>query len=224
MAMGMAHLFGYRLCWNFNLPYLAPNIAEFWARWHISLSSWLRDYVFFPLGGSRGGYWRTCRNLMIVFGLCGLWHGAAWPFVVWGLSIGAWMCLHRAFRTYCQARPRLDALLRTGPGTALRVAATLFGFTLTLAIERTKSLADGLSMIAHLFLPQAGKRLDLSSASLVVLTAGLALGHLLAYRQRWRRLLESLPAPMRGLSYAATAVATLLLTPDPGTAFLYFQF
>src|SRR5262249_44096353 len=78
VALGCAPMLGYHLAQNFNLPYFAPNIAEFWRRWHISLSSWLRDYLFFPLGGSRGGPWKTCRNYMITMTLCGLWHGAAW--------------------------------------------------------------------------------------------------------------------------------------------------
>ncbi len=82
LAMGVAHLFGYTLTFNFNMPYSAANIADFWRRWHISLSSWIRDYIFIPLGGSRGGEWMTVRNLMIAMTLGGLWHGANWTFVI----------------------------------------------------------------------------------------------------------------------------------------------
>ena len=77
MALGSAHMLGYKLSINFNMPYLAANVSEFWHRWHISLSTWLRDYLFIPLGGSRGGEWRTVRNLMITMTLGGLWHGAS---------------------------------------------------------------------------------------------------------------------------------------------------
>ncbi|MFM7148206.1 MAG: MBOAT family O-acyltransferase [Gemmataceae bacterium] len=83
MALGTAHLFGYHLTLNFNMPYLSRNISEFWRRWHISLSTWLRDYLFIPLGGSRGGSWMTYRNLLITMTLGGLWHGASWNFVLW---------------------------------------------------------------------------------------------------------------------------------------------
>ena len=97
MAVGLAHLLGYKLTNNFNMPYLAANVSEFWRRWHISLSSWLRDYLFIPLGGSRGGNFATCRNLMITMLLGGLWHGAAWSFIVWGVAHGLLLVAHRQF-------------------------------------------------------------------------------------------------------------------------------
>ena len=85
IAIGTARLFGIRLSDNFNSPYFAQNIADFWRRWHISLTSWFRDYVYIPLGGNRKGKWQTIINTLVVFSLCGLWHGANWTFVVWGL-------------------------------------------------------------------------------------------------------------------------------------------
>ncbi len=85
IALGTSKLFGIRLMRNFNLPYFATNIAEFWRRWHISLSTWFRDYVYFPLGGSRVGGWKQYRNVFAIFLLSGVWHGANWTFVVWGL-------------------------------------------------------------------------------------------------------------------------------------------
>ena len=95
IAIGLARLLGYRLPDNFNFPYAASSIAEFWRRWHISLSSWLRDYLYVPLGGSRRGELRTYVNLMIVMFLGGLWHGAAWSFAVWGLWHGVGLALER---------------------------------------------------------------------------------------------------------------------------------
>jgi alginate O-acetyltransferase complex protein AlgI len=85
IALGTSKLFGVRLMRNFNLPYFATNIAEFWRRWHISLSTWFRDYVYFPLGGSRVGGWKLYRNVFVIFILSGFWHGANWTFVMWGL-------------------------------------------------------------------------------------------------------------------------------------------
>ncbi|WP_431285390.1 MBOAT family O-acyltransferase [Humitalea sp. 24SJ18S-53] len=97
MAIGMAHLFAFSFPPNFNRPYIAQSMTEFWRRWHISLSSWFRDYLYIPLGGSRGGAVATYRNLLIVFALCGFWHGATWNFLIWGLYNGALLMLERAF-------------------------------------------------------------------------------------------------------------------------------
>jgi alginate O-acetyltransferase complex protein AlgI len=96
MAVGLGFALGFRFPRNFNFPYTAQSVSEFWRRWHISLSSWFRDYVYIPLGGNRAGLWRTSLNLWIVFFLTGLWHGAAWNFIVWGMFHGLFLTLERA--------------------------------------------------------------------------------------------------------------------------------
>src|SRR5438445_5255097 len=108
------------------MPYIAANVSDFWRRWHISLSSWLRDYLFIPLGGSRGTEWQTRRNLLVTMTLGGLWHGASWTFVAWGALHGMLLIVHRAFRDFCKSRSRLDGALQRPAGTALRVSMTLF--------------------------------------------------------------------------------------------------
>ena len=95
MAIGLGRMFGFRFLENFNYPYISKSVREFWRRWHISLSSWFRDYLYIPLGGSRKGLARTYINLLVVFFLCGLWHGASWTFVVWGLYHGCFLVLER---------------------------------------------------------------------------------------------------------------------------------
>lgn len=95
MAVGIARFWGYDLCRNFNLPYLAQNPTEFWKRWHISLSSWLQDYVYIPFGGNRKGKIRTYVNLMLTMLLGGLWHGASWHFVMWGGMHGGALVIHK---------------------------------------------------------------------------------------------------------------------------------
>jgi alginate O-acetyltransferase complex protein AlgI len=95
MAIGLGRLFGFRFPENFKHPYVADSVQDFWRRWHISLSSWFRDYLYVPLGGSRRAPSRTYLNLVIVFFLCGLWHGASWNFVIWGLFHGAFLVLER---------------------------------------------------------------------------------------------------------------------------------
>ena len=95
MAIGLGLVTGFSFPRNFNYPYVAQSITEFWQRWHLSLSRWFRDYLYIPLGGNRGSILATYRNLFIVFFLCGLWHGANWTFVVWGLYHGAFLVLER---------------------------------------------------------------------------------------------------------------------------------
>jgi alginate O-acetyltransferase complex protein AlgI len=95
MAIGLARIFGFEFKANFDYPYIARSVTEFWRRWHISLSTWFRDYLYIPLGGNRGGALNTYRNLMTVFFLCGLWHGASWTFVLWGIYHGAFLVLER---------------------------------------------------------------------------------------------------------------------------------
>ncbi len=97
LAIGFARLLGVKLPENFNWPYLARNIGEFWQRWHMSLSSWIRDYVYIPLGGNRHGHVRRVLNGLIAFGLCGLWHGPAWNFVVWGLYHGLGLAIAASY-------------------------------------------------------------------------------------------------------------------------------
>ncbi|MBI5130851.1 MAG: MBOAT family protein [Rhodopseudomonas palustris] len=104
MAIGLARIFGFHFLENFNYPYLSRSIQEFWRRWHISLSNWLRDYLYIPLGGSRVANWRIYFNLFVVFFVCGLWHGANWTFVVWGMIHGCFLILERIGLTRLLAR------------------------------------------------------------------------------------------------------------------------
>jgi len=95
MAIGLGRMFGFKFVENFNYPYISCSVQEFWRRWHISLSTWFRDYLYIPLGGSRVGPWRIYFNLVTVFFLCGLWHGASWNFVIWGLMHGLFLVIER---------------------------------------------------------------------------------------------------------------------------------
>jgi alginate O-acetyltransferase complex protein AlgI len=224
MALGCAHALGYKLAKNFDMPYLAPNIAEFWRRWHISLSSWLRDYLFLPLGGSRGGWWRTSRNLLIVMGLAGLWHGASWPYVVFGLLQGLMLIAHRGFAAWCAARPALAALLQTLPGAAVRVGFTFFCFCLTLVVFRSPTLAAGADMLVGLFRPRGGLGPPISLDYLWCFLAVAAVAHAVGKLGLWRRLVFRLPAPVTGFGYGLGLSLALLLAADSGRAFVYFQF
>lgn len=122
MAVGLGVLFGFRLPRNFRRPYASVSMTEFWRRWHISLSTWFRDYLYIPLGGSRRGGWRTARNLVVVFLLCGLWHGPSWTFVLWGAWHGAFLVVERLLRRF-QPPPRVL-------GWCYAFAATTVGWVL----------------------------------------------------------------------------------------------
>jgi alginate O-acetyltransferase complex protein AlgI len=115
IAIGTAKLFGVDLPENFNWPYLARNIQDFWQRWHISLSSWIRDYIYIPLGGSRHGPVRRVTNGLIAFGLCGLWHGPAWNFVVWGLYHGIGLALCATYEKIPVIGPAISGLIKKEP-------------------------------------------------------------------------------------------------------------
>jgi alginate O-acetyltransferase complex protein AlgI len=229
MALGAAHLVGYKLVINFRMPFLAPNIGDFWRRWHISLSTWLRDYLFIPLGGSRHGYWKTNRNLLITMTLGGLWHGANWPMVVWGFLQGVLLVAHRLWLGFLEPFPAVRSVLRSPPGTAVRVAFTFTLFVMTLAIFRSPTLSAGWEMWTRMFVPTNGLPAPLLMYGFWVTVALLAAGHAIGwYLTRspfvWRRAWTETPAPVLGAIGAATIVLAVVLAPGATKAFIYFQF
>lgn len=144
MAIGLGLIMGFRFPENFNYPYVSTSVREFWRRWHMTLSSWFRDYVYIPLGGNRSGGARTYLNLLIVFALTGLWHGAAWTFVVWGLWHGAFLVFERA----------IDFDRRSLPVVARRLyllLAVVFGWVLFRAdtFEHALAIAGAMVGLAH---------------------------------------------------------------------------
>jgi alginate O-acetyltransferase complex protein AlgI len=141
MAIGLARMLGFRLKENFNAPYVAQSMTEFWRRWHISLTTWIRDYLYMPLGGNRRGDARTYINLWICFLASGLWHGASWNFVLWGAYNGLFLTLDRLFLR--------DALARCG--AVIATAVTLFIIMIGWAIFRSDSPAHLQQFLAALF-------------------------------------------------------------------------
>lgn len=141
MAIGLGRMFGFQFLENFNFPYAARSIQDFWRRWHISLSTWFRDYLYIPLGGSRKGESRTYLNLLTVFFLCGLWHGANWAYVVWGLYHGAFLILERTrFGSWIHKLPRL-----------LQHAYTLLTVMIGWVLFATESFSQSIIIIRSLF-------------------------------------------------------------------------
>jgi alginate O-acetyltransferase complex protein AlgI len=199
------------------MPYLSGNIAEFWRRWHISLSTWLRDYLFIPLGGSRGTAWFTCRNLMITMLLGGLWHGASWTFVAWGALHGLLLVAHKLMPQW---------QWRSSPAfRPFAVLTTLLAVCIGWVFFRAQTFGDAGTILSHLFWPAAGSVLTGAqtwtvAAVLIVLLAGHVLGTMGDLKRRERRLPEFVVAG----ALTALLLLVLLLAPEDGKAFIYFQF
>jgi D-alanyl-lipoteichoic acid acyltransferase DltB (MBOAT superfamily) len=215
MAIGLAALLGYQFPRNFDQPYRSPSLQEFWRRWHISLSSWLRDYLYIPLGGSRGGLARTCVNVMITMLLGGLWHGAAWTFVAWGALHGAALCVERVWRTIRPAAKPMPAWAG--------VLITFHVVVLSWILFRSESFGAALA-----YLKGFGRWGGLEATTplaIVLIALGLML-HALPPRaiEGTARWIKRLPSPAAGI---AVGLAILLVEAmrDPGVApFIYYQF
>ena len=237
IAIGAAKILGFRLMENFESPYLSASSGEFWRRWHISLSSWFRDYLYIPLGGNRKGKARKYINIMIVFLVSGLWHGAAWHFVVWGGLCGLYQvigdCLKGSRDKVCESI-KLKGRIR-------KVFAVVFTFILTdfaWLFFRAKSLKVALKMIRRTFVSfgtggiHFTTALGMNRANLIVMAAGiliLMIADIVKYRKKdIRSRLLDLPMVPRCLFTAF--VITLILVVGiwgPGydsAAFIYFQF
>ena len=217
MAVGTAHAFGFKLPANFNMPYAASNITEFWHRWHISLSTWLRDYLYKPLGGNRFGTAATYRNLMLTMMLGGLWHGAGWNFFLWGTYHGLLLSAHRAF---ARGTSSANGFLKL-PAIAL----TFFCVCLGWVLFRAQTIGQSLTILQRMMTPSAGQTFDDVSLA-VALSAWLAvvLGHWTTSYLDWPVLFRRMPAPVMATGIAAVFLLAQILMPQKGAAFIYFQF
>jgi D-alanyl-lipoteichoic acid acyltransferase DltB (MBOAT superfamily) len=197
---------------NFRLPYLARGPADFWTRWHISLSTWLRDYLYIALGGSRISRWKTYRNLAITMLLGGLWHGAAWGFVLWGAFHGAWLAIHRAlFRDRSVFPvPRLISVLVT-------FHLVCFAWVLF----RAHSLADALT-VYRAFADFATPVFRVPPLVLAIIATGFA-SHVLGASQRLARAWQGMALDARVAWWLLVTVAIFLLSSQT-EQFIYFQF
>jgi D-alanyl-lipoteichoic acid acyltransferase DltB (MBOAT superfamily) len=210
MARGIAKVMGFDLMLNFNNPYLATGLGEFWSRWHISLSTWFRDYVYIPLGGNRWGWVRTYRNLFITFLVSGIWHGAAWTFVIWGALHAVGILITRELERSSVYRERVPQFAKQLATFAFVCFAWIF--------FRAGSLSDATLIISRIF---AGVWHTPQVPAFMLLMVALIWCYQFAFESRCKRFLET-GAVRVGL--AVMMIVYLCLFATEGGAFIYFQF
>lgn len=220
IARGVSALLGIPLVVNFRQPYLSRNITDFWRRWHISLSDWLRDYVYIPLGGNRRGHRRTLINLMLTMLLGGLWHGAAWTFVVWGGLHGFFLVVHRL------ASSRATAVSADLHNHRRSVAATFLLTSLGWVFFRSEGFDAAWDMLSLAVRPWTGGAFDTWDAAIVGALALLSLTmDILERRASNRHAQTFVPRTFAYGSACGGALALLLLfSGGSATPFIYFQF
>jgi D-alanyl-lipoteichoic acid acyltransferase DltB (MBOAT superfamily) len=213
MARGIARVMGFRLMLNFNNPYTATGLGDFWARWHISLSTWFKDYLYFPLGGNRKGKLRTYFNMFVTMVISGIWHGANWTFVTWGALHALGRCATRELEQTETYKERVPTLVKQ---------AWVFAFvTLTWVFFRAQSLTDAWLILTRIF--TAGWSDPRIPLLMVILVLAVWIYQLLYASNSWlRRILEL--APVR-VGLVLGMIAYLAIVAQPSTkAFIYFQF
>ncbi|MBN9493630.1 MBOAT family protein [bacterium] len=225
IAIGCALLLGFRFPQNFDSPYASLSLQEFWRRWHMTLSRWLRDYLYIPVGGNHGSRIFTMRNLMITMVLGGLWHGAAWTFVIWGTIHGVGMCIERYFH---RVRPRVIGSVEARPSPAqifVQWFITFHVVCLAWVFFRAQSFTAAMDMLGRLFTGLA------EASPLVTPAVLLAIGVSLAAQFIPMRTVQRLWAAFSGMSPAmqGAALAVALVTinamgPRGVAPFIYFQF
>jgi len=222
MARGVSELLGISLVVNFREPYLSRNITEFWRRWHISLSDWLRDYLYIPLGGNRGSQLVTGRNLMLTMLLGGLWHGASFNFVIWGLLHGLFLAFHR----WVLGGDVPDAAVRWREWP--NVLVTFVVVNIAWIFFRAETLADSFGVIRGLFRFTSG-RLEWSDVLLVaalfaVMVAIDFVQRRMAVGQIEGAVERRLPSPALGAAAAAMILSIVMFSGGSPQPFIYFQF
>ena len=220
-AIGVALCLGFSMPDNFRLPYAAIGFSDFWKRWHISLSSWLRDYLYIPLGGNRKGRVRTYVNLMLTMLLGGLWHGASWTFVVWGGLHGAYLIAERVFeRVVGDATWRKALVARlVGAGVTFLCVCIAWVFFRATSFGQAFALLEGMFGVGH-----GPRALDPSNYPLVLLATGALLAvHWIMRDRPLEQVVERTPWLLRSVAIAAMIIGIIAMQGQD-RAFIYFQF
>lgn len=218
IARGVSRVYGVELMRNFRSPYFATSVSEFWTRWHISLSTWFKDYVYVPLGGNRVGALRAARNIMIVFVISGLWHGANWTFVFWGVVHGSYLLFEQLLRRGRRPAPA------TGIARFVRILLTFHLVLLGWVFFRAKNCSDAfvvLARVARLSGPVMRDDAWLAQG-VIALCVVLAIEALLEWRPQW--LNERRGPVLRSALAIGLLFSLILFGVDRSAGFIYFQF
>jgi alginate O-acetyltransferase complex protein AlgI len=222
MAIGIARIMGYQFPENFRMPYASANITEFWRRWHMSLSFWLRDYLYIPLGGSRKGTLNTYRNLLLTMVIGGLWHGASWNFVVWGTLHGFALSVHKLWLDYGPAGQWLSRVPEVARLSAAR-AATLVTVIVGWVFFRAQGLTDATEFIKGIVLWRSG--VQMLSPEILLAIAAVVVAHIGIARDRdWVDEMITRPLWVRACSYTMIGATIVCLAAAEASPFIYFQF
>ena len=223
IALGSAKLMGFDISDNFRTPYLAKNIAEFWHRWHISLSTWFRDYVYFPLGGSRVKFGRWAFNILVVFVLSGIWHGAAWTFLFWGFAHGLLHILEKALRNRFPYKEPNSRWLGISLD-ALRIAKTFVLVTLFWVMFRATDFANMRDIFVAAVTNFGGGQNLAVKPEVWLYLALFILSDLLLFNTRFDAWCEGKPMIVRWLVYALLIFLIIACSSVNSFPFIYFQF
>ena len=218
MAIAQAGLLGYRVSPNFAFPFFAANISDFWRQWHISFSSWLRDYLYIPLGGSRAGEFRTHVNLMVTMLLSGLWHGAGWTFIAWGALNAVGLSVHRIYRSWASAPPALDRLL-----ASVGVALTFYWFSWTLVFFRAASFEDA-ATVSRAFVLLQSPGTHTVDAHFLFWFLPLLAAHWISWRNDLVALAARIPTARFCIGFGLAWALALACVRVEYRPFIYFQF
>lgn len=221
MAIALARLLGFNFPLNFYWPYFSENISDFWRRWHISLSSWLRDYLYISLGGNRSGELLRYRNLMLTMILGGLWHGASWNFLIWGALHG--IALAAFHLTKLSKRRFLDSKIPKVVVTPVKVILTFWWVCLTWIFFRAQDLQSAVDILT-IYLTLQSPGVASLSASIVPVCALLLFLHLLGYKVNLEEASERIDARLWAMVTGVFIALTIMLTPETSAPFIYFQF
>jgi len=222
IAIGSALLLGIRIMDNFKSPYLAQNISEFWQRWHISLSTWFRDYLYFPLGGNRVSRYRWTLNILVVFLISGLWHGANWTFIIWGLLFGLFYIFERILNSALNLHKAHSAY---SAGHFLLAIKTFILVTLLWVFFRSQSFEDAISIFKLLFQngPASPQQLLIPLSTWIFLLLFIT-SDVLLYNKRFDSWVAGRPYVLRWMIYGILLFGILVFAGVENFPFIYFQF
>jgi D-alanyl-lipoteichoic acid acyltransferase DltB (MBOAT superfamily) len=231
IAIGCARIMGFNLMENFDAPYFSKSISEFWRRWHISLSTWFKDYLYIPLGGNRVSEWRLYFNYFLVFTISGLWHGAAWTYVIWGALHGVYLIAAMVLKKYFSFERKENTLDNQSKGYGIQVIATKYfniAFTFVLVMFtwiffRARGLSDAKTIIQKIIGLRFSDVIATPFSSNEMVFCWVLILALL-FKDKYARIISSNNTPLFYVKFISLMIACYFLGIFTSNQFIYFQF